>query len=132
MIDLPQYALWILLIAALGWLIPHLLRVSREKHAKQISDKKTSQLSNAERDILHECANVDSWEKGHLWIMKVDAFGRWVRAGKRDFCSQTDPSVQARYMDAFESLYRSGCFRHEDGLLYRLTGIGYDRAQKDT
>jgi uncharacterized protein YjhX (UPF0386 family) len=82
-------------------------------------------LSDAEREILFECA-----QDGQLHILKVDAFGSWLRAGRKDFFEQTDPAVQALYLDAFESLRRRGFIRHETGTFYRLTGIGFEEARR--
>jgi uncharacterized protein YjhX (UPF0386 family) len=82
-------------------------------------------LSDAEREILFECA-----QDGELHILKVDAFGSWLRAGRKDFFKQTDPAVQAVYLDAFESLRRRGFIRHETGTFYRLTGIGFEEARR--
>ena len=82
-------------------------------------------LSDAEREILLECA-----QDGELHILKVDAFGSWLRAGKKDFFTQTDPAVQALYLDAFESLCRRGFIRRESGTFYRLTGIGFKEARQ--
>jgi len=92
------------------------------------SENVTSQaytLSEAEREILFECA-----QDGELHILKVDAFGSWLRAGRKDFFKQTDPAVQAIYLDAFESLRRRGFIRQETGTFYRLTGIGFEEARR--
>ena len=40
-------------------------------------------LSEAEREILSQCA-----ETGELRIIGVDGFGKWLRAGKKDFLSR--------------------------------------------
>jgi hypothetical protein len=92
------------------------------------SENVTSQartLSEAEREILFECA-----ERGELHIVKVDAFGSWLRAGRKDFFDQTEPAVQARYLDAFDSLYRRGFIRRETDTFYRLTGVGFEAARQ--
>jgi uncharacterized protein YjhX (UPF0386 family) len=82
-------------------------------------------LPDAEREILFESA-----QDGELHILKVDAFGSWLRAGKKDFFEQTDPAVQARYLDAFESLHRRGFIHRESGTFYRLTGAGFEEARR--
>jgi hypothetical protein len=82
-------------------------------------------LSDAEREILFECA-----QDGELHILKVDAFGSWLRAGRKDFFNQTDPAVHAIYLDAFESLRGRGFIRQETGTFYRLTGIGFEEARR--
>ena len=82
-------------------------------------------LSAAEEEILFECA-----KDGELRIVGTDAHGKWVRASKRDFADQEEPALQARYLEAFESLLSRGYASHEAGMLYRLTGSGFDRARQ--
>lgn len=82
-------------------------------------------LSKPEQQILISCA-----QSGELWVLKVDAFGSWVRSGKKDFFDQDDSSVQAQYLEAFETLKARGFIRHESDLLYRLTGSGFEIARK--
>ena len=126
-----------------GWFVVHFLTKRREAQkdrrardeaaaAQKDALAAISHVTDAEREILNHCASIDGWEKGHVWIMRVDAFGSWVRAGKHDFFDQADASIQARYLDAFESLVARGFFRHQSGMAYQLTGIGYEKAQKNT
>lgn len=82
-------------------------------------------LSEPELAILSECA-----QRGELYKLGTDAHGSWVRAGMRDFFNSTDPAVQARYLEAFESLCIRGLIRHEEGILYRLTGTGFEAARQ--
>lgn len=130
MIDVPPYALWGLLLLLLGWLVPHLLRVSRDGHAKRIADTQASKLSDSEREILRQCV-ADGHANGRLWVMRSDMTGPWVRAGQHDFFDESDAAIRAHYLDAFESLKSRGYFRHEGGMLYRLTGAGHERAKHD-
>jgi hypothetical protein len=132
MIDIPPYILWTLLIAMLGWLLPHLLRASRDRQAKRIDDTKASRLSDIEREVLHHCASADGHANGCLWILSTDAHGSWVRAGQHDFFDQSDASIRARYLDAFESLNSRGYFRYQSGMMYRLTDAGFEMAKHDT
>ena len=78
-----------------------------------------------EKEILTACA-----EKGELWILTVDVYGDWLRAGKIDFFSQEDRSYQARYLEAFAKLKNRGLAEHVDGILYRLTGSGFAAARR--
>lgn len=89
------------------------------------NNNETVDLSGAEREILLAAA-----QEGVLHLLTVDAFGTWVRAGKIDFFDQTKPAVQARYLDAFESLQGRGYIRPEGGSLFRLTGRGFEQAQQ--
>jgi hypothetical protein len=82
-------------------------------------------LSAAEEEILFECA-----KDGELRILGTDAHGKWVRASKKDFVDLEEPALQARFSEAFESLLSRGYASHEAGLLYRLTGSGFDRARQ--
>jgi hypothetical protein len=84
-------------------------------------------LSEPEKEVLIECA-----QDGELCILTVDAFGSWLRASKKDFFDRTDPAIQARYLEAFESLCKRGYVRHEAGFLFRLTGTGFEMARKLT
>jgi uncharacterized protein YjhX (UPF0386 family) len=102
-----------ILAAFLTWCFRFLRRWSRRK------------LSDREREILFECA-----QEGELYILKDDAFGSRVRAGKKDFLEQTDPAVQERYLEAFQLLSQRGFIRHEDGDFYRLTSRGFERARQ--
>ncbi len=82
-------------------------------------------LSDDERQVLKECAG-----SGELLLMKADICGSWLRAGKRDFIVETDPAVQATFLEAFERLCRRGYVRHEGGMLFRLTGTGFKVARE--
>jgi hypothetical protein len=86
---------------------------------------KVNDLSDDEEEILHDCAS-----DGELHILGTAGFGSWVRSGKKDFFDQNDRAIQARYMDAFESLRLRDYVRHSSGNLYRLTGSGFQRARQ--
>lgn len=90
-----------------------------------LQQTKDEQLSKSEQEIL-----VATEQEGNLWIFKADAFGSWVRSGKKDFFDKDDRAVQALYLEAFELLCRRGYIRREGGLLYRLTGTGFDVARR--
>ena len=86
-----------------------------------------TRLTTEQAEIIRECLAVAAPMRGSLQLLGIAGFGSWVRAGKRDFMEQTDPSVQARYMDAFESFLARDYFRHETGRAYRLTSKGYEK-----
>jgi len=88
-------------------------------------------LTQAQREIIAHCIDQAAPMRGTVMLLGTAGFGSWVRAGKRDFMDQTDPSVQAMYLDAFESLLGRGFFRQESGTVYRLTSRGYENAKND-
>lgn len=67
---------------------------------------------------------------GDIYMMRTDQTGHFVRAGRFDFFDQSDPSLQARGIDALKSLMRQGLVRHESKQLYKLTGTGFERAKE--
>ncbi len=128
-----------LLGVLVGALVGHYLTKSRESEKDDRAAMKerkalevAMRLSDSEREILRQCVASNGFERGRVWILRVGAFGSWIRAGKHDFMDQHDSSVQARYMDAFESLFGRGYFRSEGRTLFHLTGAGFERAQNDT
>ena len=99
--------------------------------AKQEELRAAMTLTESESWILRKCIIPDGFERGRVWLMRVDAFGTWVRAGIHDFSDQFDIAFQVRYLDAFESLLNRGFFRQESENLYVLTGMGFQRAEKE-
>jgi hypothetical protein len=131
-----------LTVNVLGWFVVHHLtkrreiqrdrRVKAEGREAQAQAKRDAMIvTDAESRILKKCIAPEGFERGRVWIMRVDAFGPWVRAGTNDFCNQFDNSFQAEYLDAFESLLNRGFFRQESGDLYVLTSIGFQRANEE-
>ena len=115
----------VVIVIALLKLCVRLLRRSSRRQASADLTICGEKLSDTEREILLECA-----ARGELQILKSDGFGSWARAGKRAFIDQNDPAVQARYLEAFESLCGRGYFREEAADFYRLTGTGFQRARR--
>jgi hypothetical protein len=132
-----------LIITVTGWFVAHFLAKRREAQKDERARHDTAAerskavaiishlLTNEEREILHHCISGDGFEKGRVWIMRIDAYGSWVRAGKHDFFDKVDASIQARYLDAFDLLCGRGYARHEGGMLYQLTGAGFERAKNE-
>ena len=84
-----------------------------------------NRLSPAEIEILIAAA-----EKGEIRILECSATGPWVRADKRDFAVNGDPAYLARYNEAFQRIYSRGYAVHQGGILYTLTGSGFELARK--
>jgi hypothetical protein len=130
------------LLAVIGWFVGHHLTKTREaERDKRIKDeavaakakqaKDALALTPAESQIIRKCAAPEGYERGRAWLMRVDSFGVWVRAGENDFFDQFDRAFQTEYLDAFESLLGRGFFRHESGDLYAMTSIGFQRANEE-
>lgn len=84
-------------------------------------------LTEAEKSIL-----TNALPSGEIYLMRSDQTGDFVRAGAMNYIDSSDPSQQARGIDAFESLRRKGLVRHEGGQLYKLTGTGFQQAKDAT
>ena len=130
------------IVAVVGWFVQHRLTKRRDAEKdKRLRDETVAKersaleaalrLTDSEREILRQCVATEGFERGRVWILRVDAYGSWIRAGKHDFFDQKDSSVQARYMDAFESLFGRGYYRSEGRTLFHLTGAGFERAEHD-
>jgi hypothetical protein len=80
----------------------------------------------SEEELMLLVAAADSGE-----IMKhyADQVGHWIGAGRQHFFDQSDPSLAALYLDAFESLRGRGLVRYDGGDLYMLTGRGFKIAR---
>ena len=81
-------------------------------------------LSPTEIEILR---NVPS--DGTIMLGKFDQGGPFLHLGLTmapPDLNHYDPGAAAHYLDAFESLQARGLLRHEGGVLYRLTGRGFD------
>jgi len=84
-----------------------------------------SMLSKEETEIL-----VAGQERGELILLRADAFGTWLRAGKEDFADNEDKAVQAVYLDALVSLLSKGLARKEAPDYFVLTGTGFAVARR--
>ena len=89
-----------------------------------ISEKTEPTLSREEVEIL-----ITAAEKGTIYVLKTDQFGNWVRVENKDFINQKDPSIAALYLDGLDSLCRRGLAKWQSGILYRLTGVGFQKAR---
>jgi len=90
---------------------------------KALQKRNAKKLSSEEQELL---ALTD--ETGRFRVVsRVEGFGTWVRAGKRDFVDHNDPSSAARYLEAFGSLCERGYVAPETGSTFKLTGSGFKR-----
>jgi hypothetical protein len=81
-------------------------------------------FSEREKELL-----VHASRKGDFCYLRTSRHGHWVRAGTKDLFDRADRAHQAHYIDAFVSLCQRGIVRHEGGRLFRLTGVGFDKAR---
>jgi len=80
-----------------------------------------SELPPAECEILEATP-----EHGWIYLMRTDAYGHFVSAGDGKFFDPNDASLQAKYLDAFDSLLDRGLVRSEGRDAYRLTGRAFE------
>lgn len=88
---------------------------------------KNTKISETEKELLVEAAQL-----GEFYILSMDEVPSWIRVGKKDFPSdiEGDPAITEKYHDAFESLCKRGYIRHDDGILFRLTSKGFEKARQ--
>ena len=131
------------IINIVGWFVVHFLTKRREAQrdrrlkdeaaaAERTAYETLTRLSSEEREILRLCSAEDTLMRGYAMVFHVDGHGSWVRVGKKDFADDSDPSVEARYLDALHSLLMRGYIRQESATTFVLTGAGYEKAKKDT
>ena len=95
--------------------------------SKAIEQYKKKKLSKTEEELLIAAA-----EKGEFHVMTVHEVPSWIRVGKKDFCDDKmeDPVIAIKYRDAFQSLCSRGYIHHDDGILFRLTSAGFEKARQ--
>jgi hypothetical protein len=82
-------------------------------------------LSDKEKELL-----ISASKKGEYILIEVDK-GEWIRVnGVKDFQDDNDPAYAELFRDAFNSLIEKGYIRHDGGILYKLTGSGFELARK--
>jgi len=94
---------------------------------KLLEEYKKKKLSETEKELLIAAA-----EDGEFLIIRVNEAPDFIRAGGKDFPDDItgDPAIAERYHDAFESLCKRAYIRHDDGILFRLTSKGFEKARQ--
>jgi len=94
---------------------------------KLLEEFKKRKLSEAEKELL-----VAAAKDGEFHIMQVNEAPDWIRAGGKYFPNDItgDLAIAEKYHDAFESLCKRGYIRHDDGILFRLTHAGFEKARQ--
>ena len=94
----------------------------------RINTAQAFQFTKQEIDLLVTAAAND----GELYLIEPPdqmAIG-CVRVWSRVFDDESDSAVAAQYIDALESLITDGYVRHQEGILYNLTGLGFKVARE--
>ena len=103
---------------------------SEIKAAIEIFDRATAEyrkrhLTDDERRLLSAAG-----ESGEVHVIVTDQLpGALVRADGRAMADENDPASLAVAYDALLSLCSRGLLRHEEGILFRLTGEGFNKAR---
>jgi hypothetical protein len=90
----------------------------------RLTQEAARQLTDIECELLHSVG-----DDGELQIIATEEIGRWVRTGGKDFLKEQDAAHAAKFADAVQTLMNKGLFRHEAGILYCLTGTGWQEKQ---
>ncbi|KPK88747.1 hypothetical protein AMJ80_10675 [bacterium SM23_31] len=73
---------------------------------------------------------ISAADKGQFHLFSVDQIpGTWIRVGSNNFKDDSDPAVAANYLEAFRSLCERGFIVHEGGIMFMLTGTGFEKAR---
>lgn len=104
-----------------------LCKIAIEGGNKLLEEFKKRKLSEAEKELL-----VAAAKDGEFHIMQVNEAPDWIKAGGKNFPDNItgDPAIAEKYHDAFESLCKRDYIRHDDGILFRLTHAGFEKARQ--
>lgn len=109
--------------------IATLIAVSKEALAggsKLVGLHRDKNLSNDEKELLFTAT-----KRGEFHLLSVDQLpGYWVRVGGKDFLDEADPAFAAKYLEAFKRLCERGYIVHKSGILFVLSGSGFEKARK--
>jgi len=104
-----------------------LCKLAIEGGNKVLEAYKKKKLSEAEKELLIAAA-----KDGEFHIIHVNEAPDIIRAGKKNFPDDItgDPAIAEKNHDAFESLCKRAYIRHDDGILFRLTSKGFEKARQ--
>ena len=87
---------------------------------------KNKRLSPDEKELL-----ITAAKRGEFHILTVDQLpGYWVRADGKDLLDEADPALAAKYLQAFKRLCERRYIVHKSGILFVLSGSGFEKARK--
>ena len=82
-------------------------------------------LSDEEKRLLVAAAT-----RGEFHVIVAEQLpGPPVRADGKPMAAEDDPAALAKTYDALRSLCERGLVRYEEGILFRLTGAGFEKAR---
>jgi hypothetical protein len=103
-----------------------IFKTGKDLGAPLIQKLREQQLSDQERELLI-AASADGLFHA-LDAAQLPAF--LIMVGGQQFPARTDDLAEfAVYHEAFASLGRRGLVEHVDGILFRLTASGFDKAR---
>ena len=104
-----------------------LCKLAIEGGNKVLEEYKRRKLSEAEKELLIAAA-----EDGEFLVIHLNEVPNSIRVGRKDFIDHKagDPAIAAKYFDAFTNLCKRGYIEHDDGILFRLTDAGFDKARQ--
>jgi len=104
-----------------------LCKLAIEGTDKALEEYKRRKLSEAEKELLIAAAR-----DGEFCVMHLNEVPNWIRAGGKDFIDHKagDPAIATKYLDAFTNLCKRGYINHVDGILFRLTYPGFEKARQ--
>jgi len=104
-----------------------LCKLAIEGGNKVLEEYKRRKLSEAEKELLIAAA-----EDGEFLVIHLNEVPNSIRVGRKDFIDHKagDPAIAAKYFDAFTNLCKRGYIEHDDGILFRLTYAGFEKARQ--
>jgi len=93
--------------------------------AKALKEIQKRTFSEPERELM-----ITAAQSGEFYIMSVEEIPNWVRIGGKDFYDIHAPAISAKYLSAFKSLCERGYIEHVNGILFRLTSTGFEKARQ--
>lgn len=104
-----------------------LCKLAIEGRNKVLEEYKRRKLSEAEKELLIAAA-----KDGEFRVIHLNEVPNFIRVGRKDFIDHKagDPAIAAKYFDAFTNLCRRAYIKHDDGILFRLTYTGFEKARQ--
>jgi len=104
-----------------------LCKLAIEGGNKVLEEYKRRKLSEAEKELLIAAA-----EDGEFLVIHLNEVPNSIRVGGKDFIDHKagDPAIAAKYFGAFTNLCKRGYIEHDDGILFRLTYAGFEKARQ--
>lgn len=104
-----------------------LCKLAIEGRDKGLEEYKRRTLSEAEKELLIAAA-----KDGKFLVIHLNEVPNCIRAGGKDFIDHKagDPAIAAKFFDAFRNLCKRGYVERDDGILFRLTHTGFEKARQ--